>query len=79
MKIFVKAKPSSKEERVEKVDDENYIVSVKEPPVKGLANQAIIRSLAEYFKMSQSKISIVSGYTSRNKIIEISSPTPFTE
>ncbi|MBI2642555.1 MAG: DUF167 domain-containing protein [Candidatus Wildermuthbacteria bacterium] len=47
MKIFVKAKPSSREEYVEKVDDTHFLVSVKEPPVQGRANKAIIKVLGE--------------------------------
>ena len=42
-----------------------FIVSVKEPPVKGLANKAIIKVLAEHFDISQVRIKIVSGWTSR--------------
>ena len=71
MKIFIKAKPSAREEKVEKIDDLNYIVSVKEPPVKGKANEAIRNALAVYFKTGSSGVKIVAGYTSRNKIIEI--------
>jgi len=71
MKILVKAKPLSKEEFIEKIDESNFVVSVKEPPVKGLANQAIIRALANYFKVSTSNIKLVSGFSSRHKIFEI--------
>lgn len=72
MKIFVKAKPNAKEEKIEKIDENHYLVSVKEPPIKGEANRAIIKALAEHFKVSPSQVDIVSGYTSRNKTIEIS-------
>ena len=71
MKIFIKAKPGAKEESIKKVDGLNYIISVKEPPIKGRANQAIIRVLVEYFKVSQTNINIVSGWSSRSKVIEI--------
>jgi len=71
MKINVKAKPSAREENVEKIDDTNYVVSVKEPPEKGKANDAIRNALAVYFKTGSSCVKIVSGYSSRNKIIEI--------
>lgn len=71
MRIFVKAKPSAREEIIEKIDDNNFIVSVKEPPVRGLANQAIVRALADYFKTPQSMVKLVSGYSSRQKIFEI--------
>ena len=60
-----------KEEKVEKIDELNYIVSVKEPPVKGRANEAIRNALAVYFKTGSSRVKIVSGYSSRNKIVEI--------
>lgn len=71
MKIFVKAKPSAKEEKIEKIDNSNYTVSVKEPPIKGKANEAIRNALAVYFKIGSTKVRIVSGYASRNKIIEV--------
>ncbi len=71
MTIFVKANPSSKHAEIIKIGENEYTVSVKAPPVKGLANRAIIETLAEYFKTSPSKVRIISGYTSRNKTIEI--------
>jgi uncharacterized protein (TIGR00251 family) len=71
MRINVKAKPSAREEKVEKIDDQNFVVSVKEPPEKGKANEAIRNALAIYFKTGSSCVKIVSGYSSRNKIIEI--------
>ena len=71
MKIKVKAKPNAREEKVEKIDENNFIVSVKEPPEKGKANEAIRNALAVYFKIASARVKIVSGYSSRNKIIEI--------
>jgi len=72
MKIIIKAKPNAKEEKVQKIDESNYLVFVKEPPVKGKANSAIIKLLAEYFKITPPRINIVSGHASKQKIIEIS-------
>ncbi len=71
MRINVKAKPNSKEEKVEKIDEQNYTVCVKEPPEKGKANNAIRNALAVYFKTGSSYVKIISGYSSRNKVIEI--------
>lgn len=67
MKIFVKTKPRSKEERVEKIDDTHFIVSVKEPPVQGRANVAIAKALAEYLGVSASSIALASGFSSKAK------------
>lgn len=72
MKIFVKAKPGAREEKIEKMDDTHFIVSVKEPPKDGRANWAVTRVLAEYFGVSASRVNIVGGHASRQKIVEIS-------
>ncbi len=71
MKIFIKAKPNSREEKIEKIGEQTFIVSVKEPPEKGKANEAIRNALAVYFKTASSRVKIISGYSSRNKIVEI--------
>jgi len=71
MKIFVKAKPNSRKEFVEKISETNLIVAVKEPPIKRRANAAIQKALAEYFKVPPSQIALVSGFSSKNKIFEI--------
>jgi uncharacterized protein len=71
MEIFVKVKPASNEEKVEKIDDTHFAVSVKEPPVKGLANKGVVRVLAEYFGVSQSRVQIIFGHFNRQKIIKI--------
>ena len=71
MKIFVMAKPNAKEEMVKKIDDLNFEVFVKEPPVQRRANAAIIKSLAEHFGISQSGVKMISGFASRHKIFEI--------
>lgn len=71
MKIFVRARPGSKEEKVQKVDEGHFVVSVKAPPVEGKANQAILELLSDYFKLPKARIRIVSGHTGRQKVIEI--------
>ena len=71
MRITIKAKPSSNEEKVEKINNTELIVSVKKPPVKGLANKTIIHVLSKHFGVSQSRVRIISGHASRHKIIEI--------
>lgn len=72
--ITVFAKPASRENNVEKISDAEFKVSVKEPPVRGRANSAIIALLAKYFNVSQAQIQIIRGHTSREKIIRINTP-----
>ena len=71
MKIIIKAKPGAKEDKIEKVDEANYIVYVKAPPIDGKANAAIIKLLADHFDISQSLVEIISGHMARVKVIEI--------
>jgi len=48
-----------------------YKVSVKEAPVAGKANEAIIEALAEYFDVAKSNITLISGQSSKQKVFEI--------
>jgi uncharacterized protein (TIGR00251 family) len=70
MKIQVKVKPNSRTEELSREGD-GFIVKVKEPPKEGKANQAVIKLLAEYFSVPQSQVRILSGFRSKNKVVEI--------
>lgn len=71
MEIFVKVKPGAKKEFLKKEDENHYVVSVKEPPKQGKANNAVIKAFSEFFQVPISNIEIISGHTSRQKIIRI--------
>lgn len=71
MRISVKVKANTKQERVEKIDEANYFVWVREKPVEGKANQAVIELLAEYFDVAKLKITLLKGQTSKNKVFEV--------
>mgnify|MGYP001607548686 CR=1 FL=1 len=71
MKIVVTAKPGSREELIEKISETEYIVKVKEPPVDGKANRAILVALAGYFKVPMANIRIIVGHTTKKKILDI--------
>lgn len=71
MKIFVKAKPKSHTESVKRIDSNHYAVSVQEAPDKGKANQAIIQALASHFDIPISKITLISGFSGKQKVFEI--------
>ncbi|MDH4270129.1 MAG: DUF167 domain-containing protein [Dehalococcoidia bacterium] len=70
MKIQVKVKPNSRTEEVSQERD-SFIVKVKEPPREGKANQAVIKLLAEHFGVPKSQVRILSGFSSRNKVVEV--------
>jgi uncharacterized protein (TIGR00251 family) len=70
MKIQVKVKPGSKTEELSREGD-SFLIKVKEPAREGRANQAVIKLLAEHFSVRKSQVRILSGFRSRNKVIEV--------
>ena len=52
-------------------DVEVLRVRVKAPPVDGAANAALIQLLAKHLGVAKRDISLISGATARNKIIEV--------
>ena len=74
VKIPVKVKPNSKQNLVEPANEGRYIiVRVKAKAVEGMANAAVITLLSDHFKVPKNRISIIKGFKSRNKLIEIES------
>lgn len=71
MLIFVTVKPRKKENKIEKINETHYVIWTKEPPEKGKANNGVIKLLASYFDLSQSKIILRSGATSKQKVFEV--------
>lgn len=71
-KIFITAKPGSKKPGIEKTDETHWIIRVREPATEGKANKAVLRAIADELKLPISRISILRGEGSRNKVITIS-------
>ncbi len=71
MKIFVKVKTKAKVKKIIKIDEDHFVISVNAPPEKGRANKEIVKTLAKYFDTVISKIKILAGEKSKEKIIEI--------
>lgn len=71
MKISIKVKPNAKENKIEEIGKNQFIVKVKAPPKENKANKEVIKTLSEYFKTSKSKITILSGLKSTQKIVSI--------
>ena len=71
MRIVVLVKPNAKKESVEKIDDSTYQVRVNAPPHEGRANEAVTMALADFFKISRSRVQIVKGQKSKKKLVEI--------
>ena len=71
MLIKVKVFPASKEEKIIKKKEDSFEVKVKEKPIRGEANRAVIDVLSNFFNVSRNKVKLIKGFKQRNKIFEI--------
>jgi hypothetical protein len=71
MLVRVHVTPNAREARVTKVGEANYEVKVDEKALNGRANRRLIEILAEHFGVPKSKISVVHGAKSRDKVLEV--------
>lgn len=71
MKISVKVKPNSKSERIEKISETEFILSVNVPAKEDKANKRALELLSEHFDVGKNRIIIIKGHKNKNKIIEV--------
>ena len=82
MRITVQVKTNAKKTSVERVsmpvlgfitgnNEVVYKISVTESPIQGRAKDAVIRALATYFDCAPSCVCIVSGSSTKKKIVDI--------
>ncbi|MGV8142808.1 MAG: DUF167 domain-containing protein [Candidatus Pacearchaeota archaeon] len=70
MKIFVKVKTGSLEDKLEKVDESHYVAFVKSLPIKGRANASLLKLIAKEFNVLVKDV-VIKTLQSRKKIIEV--------
>ena len=72
VKISVRLQPKASREQLLGWDGGGVLrVRVKEAPVDGAANAALVRLVAKYLGISRGAISIIHGATGRNKILKV--------
>ena len=70
MKLTVRVIPNAKKTQILK---EEGILKVKidAPPSEGRANKRLVEVLADYFSVPKTRVEILRGIRSRNKIVQI--------
>jgi len=68
MKKNIKVHANSKQEKIVKIDENNFEVWIKEKPIDDKANLYLEKILKKYFEKD---VKIVSGLKFKKKIIEI--------
>jgi uncharacterized protein (TIGR00251 family) len=71
MLLHIKVKPNSSKQKIEKLDEENYLVHLKSRPQNNKANIELINFLSREFKTPHKNINIKVGKISDKKIVEI--------
>ena len=71
MLIRVYVTPHAKQARMVRISEDYFEVRVDERTVGGRANKRLVEILAEHFKVQKSRIFIVTGTKSSDKIVEV--------
>lgn len=69
--VKVKIVPGSSKNKIIGAYNDALKITITAPPIEGKANKKCITYLAKYFDVAKSKIEIISGRTSKNKLIKI--------
>ena len=70
MLINVRVVPNAKKELLIK-NEASYKAYLNAPAIEGKANKALVRLLARFLDISKSKIEIIKGLKSRDKVVRV--------
>ena len=71
MIVNVRATPNSKSARVVRVDEATLEVKVDAKALGGAANKRLVEILADYFGVPKSRVVILKGAGSRDKVLSV--------
>jgi len=73
--IKVRVQPKSSRNQVDSFQDGTLRVRVTAAPTEGQANAAVIAILAKTLGVSKSRLEIIRGYSSRDKVVSVDTLT----
>ncbi|MFH1382903.1 MAG: DUF167 domain-containing protein [Chloroflexota bacterium] len=74
--ILIHVQPNSSRNEIIGFQDDVLRVRIAAPPVKGKANQELIKFLSDILGVSKSSLAIKKGLTGKNKVVKIDGLTP---
>ena len=75
MRVAIRVRPGASRTQVGGSHDSALVVRVVARAVEGQANDAVVRALAEAFDVPRRAVSLVSGTTSRSKVVDVDGAT----
>ena len=70
--LTVRIQPRASKNEAVRLENGGIKIRLTAPPVDGAANEALVKFLADRFGVAKSQVEIVTGHTSRDKIVQIS-------
>ena len=71
IRLSIRLQPRSSRNEIAGLQGDRLKIRITAPPVEGMANEALIEFLSESLNISRRNVCIVSGHSSRNKIVEV--------
>ncbi len=71
MRVKVHVKPRAKMTQVERITEREFKVCVTAPPSENQANEAVQEALSDFLGIAKSRVVLVGGARSREKIFDI--------
>ena len=69
--LSVRIQPRASKNEAVRLENGGLKIRLTAPPVDGAANEALVKFLADRFSVAKSQVEIVSGHTSRDKIVRV--------
>jgi len=69
--ILVQVQPNASENKVARFEDGVWQLRIAAPPIKGKANQELVKFLSDILEVSKSSVAIAKGRTTRRKVVAI--------
>jgi uncharacterized protein YggU (UPF0235/DUF167 family) len=69
--IRIKAFPGSKKPSLEETAPQVVRVFVRETAERNMANEAVLKAVAEFYSIPRNKLRMISGHRGLNKIVQI--------
>ncbi len=69
--LAVRIHPGARKNAVTGIHDNALKISLTSPPIDGRANQALIDFLSDRLRLPKARIALLSGQTSRSKLLRI--------
>jgi len=74
-RVVVQVQPNASQNKILRFEDGVLHLRIAAPPIKGKANQELVKFLSNIFSVSKSSLTIEKGMTSKRKVIVINGLT----